>query len=85
MAKELPAGTEVIGIEIDEDEAEQARANIEAAELEADVTVETGDTLEIIPRLEGEFDMAFTCEGERMVGWGIPSKTQNLKAPFIVW
>lgn len=59
MAKELPAGTEVIGIEIDEDEAEQARANIEAAELEADVTVETGDALEIIPGLEGEFDMVF--------------------------
>jgi len=59
MAKELPAGAEVIGIEIDEDEAEQARANVEAAELEADVTVETGDALEIIPRLEGEFDMVF--------------------------
>ena len=59
MAKELPVGAEVIGIEIDEDEAEQARANIEAAELEADVTVETGDALEIIPRLEGEFDMVF--------------------------
>ncbi len=59
MAKELPAGAEVIGIEIDEDEAEQARANIAAAELEADVTVETGDALEIIPRLKGEFDMVF--------------------------
>jgi len=59
MAKELPEGAEVIGIEIDEDEAEQARANIEAAELEANVTVLTGDALEIIPRLEGEFDMVF--------------------------
>ena len=59
MAKELPAGVEVIGIEIDEDEAEQARANIERAELAATVTVETGDALEIIPRLEGEFDMVF--------------------------
>lgn len=27
--------------------------------LEANVTVETGDALEIIPRLEGEFDMVF--------------------------
>ena len=59
MAKELPAGAEVIGIEIDEDEAEEARANIEAAQLESRVSVETGDALEVIPRLEGEFDMVF--------------------------
>jgi predicted O-methyltransferase YrrM len=59
MARELPAGAEVIGIEIDGDEAEEARANIAAAELEADVTVVTGDALEVIPGLEGEFDMVF--------------------------
>ena len=52
-------GAEVIGIEIDEDEVEQARANVETAELDTNVTVETGDALEIIPRLEGEFDMVF--------------------------
>ncbi|TRO46551.1 methyltransferase domain-containing protein [Candidatus Bathyarchaeota archaeon] len=59
MARELPAGAEVIGIEVDGDEAEEARANIASAELEADVTVVTGDALEVIPGLEGEFDMVF--------------------------
>jgi len=59
MGRELQAGSEIITIEIDEDEAELAKKNIREAELNPRVEVLTGDAMEIIPTIEGEFDMAF--------------------------
>ena len=59
MGRELGAGSEIVTIEYDRDEAEQARANIVRAELSAKVDVLVGDALEIIPTLEGPFDMVF--------------------------
>ena len=59
MGKELGEGSEIVTIEYDRDEAEQARANIARAELAAKVEVLVGDALEIIPTLEGFFDMVF--------------------------
>jgi predicted O-methyltransferase YrrM len=59
MGKELGEGADIITIEYDMDEAEQARANITRAELAAKVDVLVGDALEIIPILEGSFDMVF--------------------------
>jgi predicted O-methyltransferase YrrM len=59
MGKELGEGSEIIGIEFDEDEAEQARINISDAMLKPSVKVLVGDALEILPRLEGSFDMMF--------------------------
>ena len=59
MGRELGEGAEIIGIEFDEDEAEQARANISDAMLRPSVEVLVGDALEILPGLEGPFDMVF--------------------------
>lgn len=59
MGKELGCDAEIVTIEIDEREAEMARRNIEEAEIKPEVKVIVGDALEVIPRLEGEFDMVF--------------------------
>jgi len=59
MAKELGADAEIITIEIDEDEAEQARENISEAEVKPSIKILVGDALEIIPTLNGIFDVVF--------------------------
>lgn len=59
MGKELGEDSEIITIEFDEDEAEQARENIIEAELRSRVEVLVGDALKIIPELDGDFDLVF--------------------------
>jgi predicted O-methyltransferase YrrM len=59
MGRELGPDAEIITIEIDEDEARMARENIRDAGIEPRVEVLTGDALELIPLLDGEFDMVF--------------------------
>jgi len=59
MGRELGEGSEIVTIEYDRDEAEQARANIARAELSLEIEVLVGDALEIIPTLEGFFDLVF--------------------------
>jgi predicted O-methyltransferase YrrM len=59
MAKELESCAEIITVEIDEDEAELAKENIRKAEVKPSVRVLVGDALDIIPKLEGIFDMIF--------------------------
>ena len=59
MGRELGEGSEVVTLEYDRDEAEQAKTNIAKAELTAKIQVLIGDALEIIPTLEGSFDMVF--------------------------
>jgi predicted O-methyltransferase YrrM len=59
MGRELEEGAEIVTIEYDRDEADQARENIARAELSARVEVLVGDAMEIIPTLEGSFDMVF--------------------------
>jgi predicted O-methyltransferase YrrM len=59
MGRELQAGSEIFTIEIDEDEADLARKNIQEAEINPRVEVLVRDAMEIIPRIEGEFDMVF--------------------------
>jgi predicted O-methyltransferase YrrM len=59
MGRELGPDAEIISIEIDEDEARMARENIRDSGIEPRVEVLTGDALELIPMLIGEFDMVF--------------------------
>ena len=59
MGRELDEGSEIITIEIDRDEAETARKNIEDAKLNVKITVLEGDALKIIPTLQGMFDFVF--------------------------
>ena len=59
MGRELEPGAEIVTVEYDGDEAEQAKANIARAELPITVKVLAGDALDILPNLEGLFDMVF--------------------------
>ncbi len=59
MGKELGGDSEIVTIEIDGDEAEAARENIRSSGIKPKVTVLNGDALELIPGIEGEFDMVF--------------------------
>ncbi len=52
-------GGQLITIDIDAEMARQCRENIKKAGLEKTVTVIEGDALEVLPRLEGEFDFVF--------------------------
>lgn len=59
MGRELDSEAEIITLEIDGDEAESAEENIRNAEVQPTVKVIVGDALELIPHLEGVFDMVF--------------------------
>ncbi|MFX1317800.1 MAG: O-methyltransferase [Promethearchaeota archaeon] len=59
MGKELPKRARITTIEVNPKFAEQAKANIERANLEPSVEVLVGDALEIIPTLKDEFDFVF--------------------------
>jgi predicted O-methyltransferase YrrM len=59
MARELEEGSTITSIEIDPEEAEEARENIRVAGFDERVEVHVGDALDVIPRIEGGFDMVF--------------------------
>ncbi len=59
MGKELGSDAQLITIEIDPRAAKMAEDNIKRAEISPKVEVLVGDALELIPKLEGEFDLVF--------------------------
>lgn len=59
MGKELPKRSQIITIEKNPDFAQQAKANIKRASIKPSVEVLIGDALEIVPQLDGEFDLVF--------------------------
>ncbi len=59
MGRELGSDAEILTIEIDEEEAEIARKNIKKARIRPRVRVLVGNALELIPKLEGKFDLVF--------------------------
>jgi predicted O-methyltransferase YrrM len=59
MAKELESDAHLISIEIHADEAEMARQNIKKAQVRPMIDVIEGDAIEVIPKLNGKFDMVF--------------------------
>jgi predicted O-methyltransferase YrrM len=59
MGKELDEEGEIVTIEIHEDEIEEAKKNVERANIPPEVSFILGDALEVIPDLEGEFDLVF--------------------------
>lgn len=59
MAKELDANACLTTIEIHADKAKLARENIEKADVRPKIDVIVGDTVKIIPKLTGKFDMVF--------------------------
>jgi len=59
MAKELESGGHLTTIGIRADEAKMARENIRKAEVPPTVEVIVGDAIEVIPTLNGRFEMVF--------------------------
>lgn len=59
MGKELDSNARLITIEIDPTVAKIAVNNIRRAEIPPTVEVLVGDAIEVIPKLEGEFDIVF--------------------------
>jgi len=59
MAKELENNAHITGIEIDKEEAEEARKNIEKAHVRPTVDIITGDAKQVIPNVPGKFDLVF--------------------------
>ena len=59
MGKELTAVAEIVTIEIHRDEAELAGKNILRANIPPKIKIITGDALQVIPTLNGQFDFVF--------------------------
>jgi len=59
MARELENDAEIFSIEIDEDETETAKQNIHEAGVKPKVHILVGDASDVIPKLNGEFDLVF--------------------------
>ena len=59
MGKELPKYAKITTIEIDPKFAEQARKNIQRANIKPTIEILVGDALEIIPTLKDEYDFVF--------------------------
>jgi predicted O-methyltransferase YrrM len=59
IGKELDEQAEIVTIEIHRDEAELAGQNIQRANIPPKIKIITGDALQIIPTLMGQFDFAF--------------------------
>ena len=59
LARELDSTAEIITLEIDGDEAEVAEENIRRAEVQPNVRVVVEDALDMIPKLDGGFDLVF--------------------------
>jgi predicted O-methyltransferase YrrM len=64
MGKELSNDAEIVTIEFDQSEAEMAKDNIHDAEIRPAVKVLVGEASEVIPRLDGRFDMVFLDEAK---------------------
>jgi predicted O-methyltransferase YrrM len=65
MGKELGSDARLITVEIDVDNARIAEENIRKAEIPPTVEVLVGDAIEVIPRLEGTFDLVFIDADKR--------------------
>ena len=59
MGKELESDAEIVTVEIDKENAEAARRNIEKAGIKPKVQVIVGDASDVLPTLRGEFDLVF--------------------------
>lgn len=59
MGKELPERSHITTIEINPNFAKRAKENIQRAALQPTVEVLEGDALEILPKLNGEYDLVF--------------------------
>ena len=64
MGNELEKDAEIVTVEIVREIAQMAQENISRAEISPTVRIVVGDAREVIPKLEGEFDLVF-IDGEK--------------------
>jgi len=65
MARELGSDAQIITIEFNEDLARIAQEIIKRAEIRPKVEIVVNDALNVIPRLDGEFDLVFLDGAKR--------------------
>lgn len=66
MAEGLPAGGELHTIEIDDEQEDFIRTQLATAGHGCKVVLHIGDALDVLPALDGEFDMAFIDADKRL-------------------
>ena len=59
LARALPRDGKLVSLEIDPKHAEVARANVARAGLSAQVEIQVGPAIDLLPKLQGPFDLAF--------------------------
>lgn len=59
MARALPRDGKLVSLEIDPKHAKVARANVARAGLSARVDIQVGPAIDLLPKLQGPFDLAF--------------------------
>jgi predicted O-methyltransferase YrrM len=59
LARALPRDGKLVSLEIDPKHAKVAKANVERAGLSAQVDIQVGPAIELLPKLQGPFDFAF--------------------------
>lgn len=65
MGKELGNDAHLVTIEINADKARMAEKNVMRAEIPPIVEVLVGDAIEVLPKLEGKFDLVFIDADKR--------------------
>jgi predicted O-methyltransferase YrrM len=65
LAEGLPEGGEIHTIEIDDEMADFIREQFDQSTLKSQIHLHLGDAMEIIPRLEGWFDLIFIDADKR--------------------
>jgi predicted O-methyltransferase YrrM len=67
LARALPPGGRLVTLEANPQHAEVARANVERAGLGGVVDLRVGPALELLPALEGPFDLVFVDADKRSI------------------
>lgn len=65
IAEGMPEGAQLHTVECDDEMEDTLRANIARSPRGADIYVHIGDALRVVPRLGGEWDMAFIDANKR--------------------
>lgn len=66
MAEGMPDGAELHTIEINDEMADELRQTFAASPWAGSIHLHIGDALDIIPRLDGQWDMAFVDANKRL-------------------
>lgn len=66
FAEGMPEGAEIHTVEIDDEVEDFARERFDRSPRSADIHLHIGDAMDIVPQLEGEFDLVFIDANKRL-------------------